>query len=120
METIKLAGNYIDTPEVPATIIGTLAVHRPVYHYRKGEPLTVDKTDWAVTHVPTGGSLTKYAPSSHRNGTRRTRKELLAWAEAIQHHRPAAWAEASRLPFGIEHAPRKLAKRLRAAIDAAR
>lgn len=80
--TIKLyeycaAGRYRDY-EVAASVVGDIAVHRPVYWFRNEEP-KVSPEGWVVTHIPSGLQITRAMPESYK-----TRKLMLRWAEEFQ------------------------------------
>lgn len=92
--TVKLAGMYSSPVELPAVIVGSLAIHRPAYEYMRG-PLTICKTGWAVTHVATGMNV-----GSRFTDHLRTRAEHIAWAKAAQEADREAWDAADRVPFG--------------------
>lgn len=104
MSTVKLkvyqyCGNGMKEVEVPATIRGELAVHRPVYWYLGEEPQPSDK-GWTVTHVPTGLSLWRAMPTRLQAGT--TRKALADWAERFQAAIPEFFERVRSGPIGVE------------------
>jgi hypothetical protein len=76
--------------EVPATLVGDLAVHRPVYWHEGDTPHASDK-GWTVSHVRTGLGLGSALPD---RVPETTRADLIAWAEAIQAACPAFFAAA--------------------------
>ena len=76
------AGGDARDLEVPALIVGDLAIHRPVYWFKDGEPYASEK-GWAVTHVPSKLSVTRAMPESlQRWGA--SRNDIKAWAVEFQ------------------------------------
>lgn len=114
-QTIRLCGSFYDaTPETEATIVESLAVHRPVYQYMRGAPVTVAKKGWTVSHVATGLGLGRMIPDD----TFAKRADAIAWAQAVQAVDPEAWAQANEIAFGGGTFNPKLAARLREAGEA--
>ena len=113
---IKLAGDYTAPPEVPAIIVGSLAVHRAVTQFNRADPPRISDRYWSATHVASGMSLDRYAPKGPRGESMRTRREHVEWARQIQAADPEAWAKADRLAFGERLADEKLAERLLASM----
>ena len=78
--------------DIPATIVGDLAVHRRGYLEADGTVRMSDRY-WRVTHAPTGETLgDRPLPIALRN-CRRAR-DLIAWAAAIQEACPDFFAAA--------------------------
>jgi hypothetical protein len=115
---IKLSGpEGADPIEIEAkAVIGQLAIHRPVYRYMPHLPITFGVKGWNITHVPTGRSLTRYAPKD-TNWGRVTLKALKTWAEKAQEVNPEAWDELGKLALGEQNPNPALGSRI---IDALR
>ena len=80
--------------EIDAVVRGDLAIHRYATVTPEGV-LDIGKS-WTVSHVPTKDKLSSALPRRLRD-YRVTRRELIAWAEAIQAACPAFF-EAARDP----------------------
>lgn len=103
--------------DVPARIIGDLAVHRDATLQDNGEPSFLK--GWTVLHIPTGASVrTAYRNKCH--GAKQ--RELMAWCEAWQAACPeyfaaikqcASFDEVQALP-GIKELTRKVFEASRA------
>lgn len=100
IRTVLLAGSYDMDVTVPCTVVGSLAVHRPAFQYMRGQPVTVCKTGWAVSHVATGMRVcSAMAKGPRGESLLTTRKAAVQWAERVQASDPEAWAAADALPF---------------------
>jgi len=120
-QTIKVFVERYAYPRVsgmfgtPATVVGCLAVHRPV-HWWEGDTLCARKPDgWTVAHVASGMSVAS-VHAGRCIGEKRA--DLIAWAKAWQEACPEWFALiADAADVKPDKAPLELT---RAAIDAGR
>jgi len=75
------------TFDIPAKIVGDLAVHRDTGLDNAGEPIT--HKGWTVSHIPTGAAVRSAHPSQCAGATLR---DLIAWAKAWQAACPGYFA----------------------------
>lgn len=118
--TFKLAGTYDADVDVTGLAVGGMVIHRPVFQYMRGTPVSTSATGWAVSHAATGMSLSRMVPKDNRGAmTLTTRKALADWAAQVQARDPEAWAIADKLPFGGGMANEALGQRLHATFTGA-
>jgi hypothetical protein len=71
--------------EIDATVIGDLAVHKPVYWFTKdGDPS--QGKGWTISHVPSGKIVASAVPQrlQSRGTIKASQKDLIAFATAWQ------------------------------------
>jgi hypothetical protein len=69
--------------EVPAHVVGRLAIHRSVHWFRGQEPKASDKY-WTVSHIATGLAVDKAMPQELREQPNVRVRDLKSWAEYWQ------------------------------------
>lgn len=104
---------------IDATVIGDLAVHKPVHWFTKDANPSQGK-GWTITHIPSGKVVASAVPQrlQSRGGIKASQKELIAFATAWQ-MQCAAFFEALRTAGkdGLANIPTDMT---RAALDVAR
>ncbi len=76
--------------EIPAYIVGSLAVHRAAFwgDGEPPEPADLCRGSWTVTHIATGLHMEAAMPRA----AQATRKAAVTWAERMQEAQPAFFA----------------------------
>lgn len=104
---------------IDATVIGDLAVHKPVHWFTKDANPSQGK-GWTITHIPSGKVVASAVPQrlQSRGTIKASQKELIAFATAWQ-TQCAAFFEALRAAGkdGLANIPTAMT---RAALDVAR
>ena len=95
MTTVKLrvyayASNLSEVLDVPAHIVGDIAIHRPASYAGGREPLRLSDIGWSVSHIPSGAPIDNARPRNLRHpGNLRSLKQ---WAARWQELAPEAFA----------------------------
>jgi SpoVK/Ycf46/Vps4 family AAA+-type ATPase len=110
--TIRIKLHEIGEVEIPATIVGELAIHRPT---RDGEAF--DATQWRITHVPSGLCIDSITPAA----ARKSKPVATRFAKELQARAAEDWARVAKVVrFGSITPPKAAHPALRRIRDVAR
>ena len=113
------ARNETRPHDVDATVIGDLAVHKPVLWFTKDANPSQGK-GWTITHIPSGKVVASAVPQrlQSRGTIKASQKELIAFAGAWQMQCPTFFdALRAAGKDGLANIPKDMT---RAALDVAR
>lgn len=119
LELSAYARNETQAFTIDATVIGDLAVHKPVLWFTKDAVPSQGK-GWTVTHLPSGKVVASAVPQrlQSRGAIKASQKDLIAFATAWQTQCPAFFdALRAAGKDGLSNIPKELT---RAALDVAR
>lgn len=119
LELTAYARNATIAHTIDATVIGDLAVHKPVLWFTKDAEPGIGK-GWTVTHLPSGKTVASAVPQrlQARGTIKASQKDLIAFATAWQ-EQCSAFFDALRAAGkdGLANIPKDIT---RAALDVAR
>ena len=119
VELSAYARNETRPFDIDATVIGDLAVHKPVHWFTKDGDPGIGK-GWTVTHLPSGKTVASAVPQrlQSRGTIKASQKDLIAFADAWQEQCQAFFdALRNAGKDGLANIPKDMT---RAALDVAR